>query len=157
MDDSIILSRAREKLRFHEQEAERLEEKVREHRAQVTKHKAFLDVWDDLAPESGAGTEANTSEPPESPLRDPNLSQLEAARIGLELMGKGAGATDLAHFIMQRGFPYERGAEKLAASLRGVLAKAKDEPDSGIVKLEYGEYGLPAWAEKTDTSELLKL
>jgi len=152
MEDSIVFQRAREKLGFHTKEAERLEAKAREHREQVEKHQAFLDVWRDLAPDPTGGVPDPV---PGSPFSNPDLSQLEAARLGLELIGQGAGATEIAQFIMGRGFPYDRGPDKLAASLRGVLAKAKDDPDSGIEKLDYGAYGLRVWSDSHSHDKLL--
>lgn len=132
--------RARRELAYCENEIERLRNKISGLDEKAGKLRAFISVWDELAPE---GTEPTMSSNG-NPLESGDLSQLEAAKVVLRQVGESMGASEMAKRMVASGYPYDGELSTLAGSLRGILSRSHED-DPEIIKIARGEYGLEEW------------
>lgn len=150
-DDAYdVRARATRELKEHEERIRVHEAKVAEHKTAASELRTFLSVLDKLSANGASPVPVNRDaddERPEAELRAAMMeapTHLDGFKIALQAKGAELSAGDGAKLMLDMGYPFDKESDRLAASLRGVLA-GKHEDDPEIVKIGRGRFALRAW------------
>lgn len=145
-----IRRRASKELDHVEERISSLKDELEKQRQHAEKLRAFLSVYDELAPEEdGAESE---DEDDQTGLRKPGLKLIDASVMVIREAGKPLGAKDIAKRILRGGYPYDNDLPTLVKSLRGVLSR-NTGPDGVLSKPGRGLYDVANGTGAEDKSD----